>query len=496
MKKRVIVSILTFLLIFSHISFSYTQQTEYNLTYDANGNIIQGFGKYFEYDNFNQLKTIGENNAGGRIIEQHFYDHNGDRLKKIEFFINGTNITTYYIDNFVQTITTSPIAQPSPGPSPGSGGVSVNILNTTYYYHDGDLVAENNSKNNRRFYHPDHLGSTTLVTNISGGITEYVHYLPYGDLLSSSNSRYQFTGKEKDKEVGLYYYGARYYDPYFRHFIQPDTIISDIYNPQALNRYSYALNNPYKYNDPSGNIATLVTGAIGAAIGAVIGAVTSIISQIHYTGQINLGQVGIGSIIGAAYGGVAGLTFGLGTAAIASGGFGTAATAGLTTGLAGLSSAIGGGAAQLASNLFTGAPASQNVFNPKDRTIDAALGVGTAAVGYGIGALRGASGTKAIPNPYGKLGGPEHQAVVNQIVKDIESRGYLAKTEYAIKNAEGKPIRYVDVVALDKTTNQPVEFHQVGRTTSSGEMVARERAAIVDIQRAEGKDVIYHPYDR
>lgn len=45
---------------------------------------------------------------------------------------------------------------------------------------------------------------------------------------------------------------GRYYDPKFKHFIQPDPTIPDIYNPQALNRYSYVYNNPYKYIDPTG----------------------------------------------------------------------------------------------------------------------------------------------------------------------------------------------------------------------------------------------------
>jgi hypothetical protein len=49
------------------------------------------------------------------------------------------------------------------------------------------------------------------------------------------------------------YYGARYYSPEVRVFTQPDTLLPDPYDPQALNRYSYALNNPLKYSDPSGH---------------------------------------------------------------------------------------------------------------------------------------------------------------------------------------------------------------------------------------------------
>jgi hypothetical protein len=61
------------------------------------------------------------------------------------------------------------------------------------------------------------------------------------------------------------YYGARYYSPEVRVFTQPDTLLPDPYDPQALNRYSYALNNPLRYTDPSGHIidVALDLGFIG-----------------------------------------------------------------------------------------------------------------------------------------------------------------------------------------------------------------------------------------
>jgi RHS repeat-associated protein len=61
-----------------------------------------------------------------------------------------------------------------------------------------------------------------------------------------------FTGQRLDS-TGLYYYGARYYDPQIGRFISPDTIVPDPANPQSLNRYSYCLNNPLKYTDPTGH---------------------------------------------------------------------------------------------------------------------------------------------------------------------------------------------------------------------------------------------------
>jgi len=63
----------------------------------------------------------------------------------------------------------------------------------------------------------------------------------------------QFTGQVKDDETGLYYYNARYYDPELGRFVQADTVISDLSNPQTYNRYSYVQNNPLKYTDSTGH---------------------------------------------------------------------------------------------------------------------------------------------------------------------------------------------------------------------------------------------------
>ena len=105
--------------------------------------------------------------------------------------------------------------------------------------------SENNNTN--------HLGSTTLVTDEAGNIVDNVFYLPFGDVISGGESeRYTYTGQEFDSETGLLDYGARQYNSDVGQFIQPDPVISEVYNPQSLNRYSYVLNNPYKYVDPDG----------------------------------------------------------------------------------------------------------------------------------------------------------------------------------------------------------------------------------------------------
>ncbi len=111
------------------------------------------------------------------------------------------------------------------------------------------------------YYHSDHLGSSTVVTKGSGTATELgskvqeLTYEPYGKMrtkVGSVDVHHKFTGKELDDSTGLYHYDARYYDPVLARFISPDAVEPDRSNPQSLNRYSYVLNNPLRYKDPTG----------------------------------------------------------------------------------------------------------------------------------------------------------------------------------------------------------------------------------------------------
>ncbi|MEJ0091347.1 MAG: toxin TcdB middle/N-terminal domain-containing protein [Limisphaerales bacterium] len=108
------------------------------------------------------------------------------------------------------------------------------------------------------YYHQDQLTSSSVLSDSAGNQTEVNAYFPFGRTQTASPqagfkvSR-QFTGQIKDDETGLYYYNARYYDPELGRFIQADTIIPDTGNPQSYNRYSYVMNNPLRYNDPSGH---------------------------------------------------------------------------------------------------------------------------------------------------------------------------------------------------------------------------------------------------
>jgi RHS repeat-associated protein len=88
-----------------------------------------------------------------------------------------------------------------------------------------------------------------------GAIASTISYFPFGATRSSTGTSptdMKFTGQRLDN-TGLYYHNARYYDPGIGRFISADTIVPNPANPQCLNRYSYCLNNPLKYVDPSGH---------------------------------------------------------------------------------------------------------------------------------------------------------------------------------------------------------------------------------------------------
>ncbi len=240
--KKILIVVFLSLLVISLGPIAEAQIVDYSLAYDEAGNLKQGFDQYLEYNDFNQLVRVRQFNATGQILEEYVYDQDGERFVKYEPLINQT---TYYIsDNFIQVVN------------------STGSYLTTYYFDGETLIGLKDPDGRKFFYHPDHLGSTDLVTNETGNVVEETTYKPYGEVQSGGQSRFLFTGKELD-DTGLYYYGARYYNAFFSHFTQPDQNVQDIYNPQDLNRYAYVRNNPYRYIDPTGDVPVDVVIDVG-----------------------------------------------------------------------------------------------------------------------------------------------------------------------------------------------------------------------------------------
>jgi RHS repeat-associated protein len=151
---------------------------------------------------------------------------------------------------------------------------------TTFYLYDalGRMAAEYSTETptsaGTSYLFTDMLGSTRAITTNTGVMIECYDYLPFGRMLSDSdngrssvgcfqsnpdvqitgNVSQKFTGKERDQETGLDYFGARYYSGAQGRWMRPDPLLSSgrQTEPQSWNRYAYVLGNPLKYNDPTG----------------------------------------------------------------------------------------------------------------------------------------------------------------------------------------------------------------------------------------------------
>lgn len=204
--------------------------------YDPNGNLVSGDGKYYEYNDANQLAKVRENDQNGKVIAEYFYDFAGQRVKKAE---NG--VTTYSIGKHYETNVVAGKAE-----------------NTSYFFANGERVAKkvlaaDGTLLNTSFYHPDHLGGVNAVTNAAGTVVAKTSYLPFGEVRQGGQEKFSYTGKEKDKATDLYYFDARFNSPELRHFTQADSADADLSDPQDLNRYAYVGNNPLSYVDPDGH---------------------------------------------------------------------------------------------------------------------------------------------------------------------------------------------------------------------------------------------------
>ena len=115
-------------------------------------------------------------------------------------------------------------------------------------------------ENQQYFYHSDHLGSSSLITDVDGNEAQHIEYIPFGEVFidernNTWNTPYKFNGKELDEETGLYYYGARYYDPRTSVWISVDPLAEKYPNTSP---YVYCHNNPIKYIDPDGRSTNVV----------------------------------------------------------------------------------------------------------------------------------------------------------------------------------------------------------------------------------------------
>ncbi len=286
-------------------------------TYDLDGNQTgwthdtNGTRRNITWDDENRIQAVFDNGQE----KDYKYDDQGQRMIK-----RGPQGETVYVNQFFTQ-------------RPGANGTKHVYAGTTRIASKLVLQGTPNSNPNGAtpfekdifFYHPDHIGSTNYVTDLNGKLFEHIEYFPFGESWVEENTNqqrtpYLFSAKELDEETGLYYFGARYYDPRTSVWQSADPALAaylddgapalGIRVPQNLALYSYTWNNPVIHRDPDGRVINLVAGLVGAAVGAVVGpAIYAGVSLYKHEPITGRGLAGA-AVGGAVTGGVAGLSLG------------------------------------------------------------------------------------------------------------------------------------------------------------------------------------------
>ena len=236
------------------------ETSQYVYVYDRNGNLtakmspMDGLLKKYAYTSANQLK---EADLPYGTTVYFVYDPTGRRIEKDVAIGGKTNATRYIYDgsDIIAELDKDghPIATYTNGP-----GMDQPLIMTKYDATGSTVTTQN------YYYHADGLGSITALTDASGNIAERISYDAYGTPLFKNTQAissptattdfiaenpYSYTGREYDKETGLFYYRARYYDATVGRFIQQDPIG---FNGGDTDLYAYGANNSLNNIDPSG----------------------------------------------------------------------------------------------------------------------------------------------------------------------------------------------------------------------------------------------------
>jgi hypothetical protein len=171
---------LTFLV----VSMPFCFASEMSLTYDTNGNLITGDGKYRTYNSLNQLWKVYNGSSPTLLLEEYMYHPTEERVwVKKSYNTSGSLVETVYYINQYRVIIQN----------------ATGIYTYTYVYQDGTLVAQLNPDGSKIFFVTDIKGSVVAVTNATGQVLERISYSPTAEILSGGRqSRFNYEGKEQD----------------------------------------------------------------------------------------------------------------------------------------------------------------------------------------------------------------------------------------------------------------------------------------------------------
>ncbi|MBD1371037.1 RHS repeat protein [Hazenella sp. IB182357] len=224
-------------------------------TYDENGNLTDDGEKNYTWDVAGRLISI-KKKSDGSTIANYDYDEDGRRIRSN---VNGT-ITNYVYD-----------------------GDSIRVLYETnasnqitrYYTYNtgGTMLSMTKVGGGTYYYHTNAHGDVIAVTDQSNNTVATYTYDAWGNIVSQTGSfadenPYRYAGYRYDRETGLYYLMARYYNPENGNFLSLDPDPGDSDDPQTQNGYNYAINNPVMNMDPDGHfVPVLYYGAVGVMWG-------------------------------------------------------------------------------------------------------------------------------------------------------------------------------------------------------------------------------------
>jgi RHS repeat-associated protein len=211
--------------------------------YDAAANMTSNGSATYVYDDENRLIATAANS--------YIYDGDGERVEKCtEGTTPGTCATSATGTMYWRGAGSDPLSETD---------LAGNLLNV-YIFFGGQRIARSDSTGGIHYYFSDHLGSHGVVENATGSACEQdVDYYPYGgeenDYCTTPVAQnYKFTGKERDAESGLDNFGARSDASSLGRFMSADPggFFKHLIDPQGLNRYAYARDNPLIHIDPDG----------------------------------------------------------------------------------------------------------------------------------------------------------------------------------------------------------------------------------------------------
>jgi RHS repeat-associated protein len=245
-------------------------------TYDPWGNLYQkvpgapaGENMFKSADSNNRLSGLSYDSAGNVIVDDQGNTLVYDAENRIISTTNNTSgTTTYTYGAGGQRITKSTgatVANYWFGPSGDTLAETDSSGNFTNYVFFGGQRLARNVSGDIKYYITDHLHSTAIFADKSGTVLDDNDFYPWGGVVpgvgtTSSNNHYKFTGKERDTESQLDYFGARYYANATGRFLSPDWAAkptsvpyAEFGDPQSLNLYSYVRNSPIVRVDPDGH---------------------------------------------------------------------------------------------------------------------------------------------------------------------------------------------------------------------------------------------------